>query len=187
MNFNEVDIESTKSKHEETVNLEIASLKRKSKIKGIVIGIIIGTFVTSGMGVTAVTLAAKEIKYTPSNEKFAVTNAKDALDEIYKMYDSGINRNIIKQFLFSYTADWLSTTSGTVVKRTTTYDCTSINNYENFTIDNFGVELNYAKGGNSGNVQSISKSYENGILSVEFTIYSTNGGSQANYDIYLLK
>ena len=61
-----------------------ASSKRKSIISGIS-GIIIGTIITGGIGVTAVTLSANQIKYSPSDTNFTATNAEEALNEIYKI------------------------------------------------------------------------------------------------------
>ena len=57
---------------------------RPKKIKDIISGIIIGTIVTGGIGVTAVTLNAEQVKYTPPSDKFTATNIKEAMDEIYK-------------------------------------------------------------------------------------------------------
>lgn len=59
--------------------------ERKVIIKGITIGVIIGGIVFGGIGVTAVTLQANQIKYTPSNSEFNATNAEEALNEIYKI------------------------------------------------------------------------------------------------------
>jgi len=75
---------NTKSKTIDN-NKEIIAYGRKNRIKGMIIGTIIGGLIFGGIGTAAVTLTAKEIKYTPSNENFAVTNAKEALDEIYKI------------------------------------------------------------------------------------------------------
>lgn len=62
----------------------------KITLKGTLFGFLLGTLVFGGMGVVAVTLNASQIKYTPSNSNFAATNAKEALDEIYKLTDSDI-------------------------------------------------------------------------------------------------
>ena len=62
-------------------------------MKGIVLGTFFGVLLTSGIVVTATTLTAKEIKYTPSNEKFTATNAEEALDEIYKIAEYEIPEN----------------------------------------------------------------------------------------------
>lgn len=62
-----------------------ASFGRRKTIKGIIIGGILGTIITGGLGVAAVTLTAEQIKYMPSNENFTVTNVQEAMDEIYKI------------------------------------------------------------------------------------------------------
>ena len=61
----------------------------KSKIiKVFLLGTVLGGIIFGGLGVAAVTLTAKDIKYTPSNEEFTATNAKEALDEIYELAES---------------------------------------------------------------------------------------------------
>lgn len=58
---------------------------KKNKFKDIFLGIIIGIIIDGFIGVTAITLSAEEITYTPSNNKFTVTNSKDALDRLYEL------------------------------------------------------------------------------------------------------
>jgi len=58
---------------------------KQYKFRDLVLATIIGGVVFGGIGVAAVTLTADQIKYTSSNENFTATNAKDALDEIYKI------------------------------------------------------------------------------------------------------
>ena len=57
----------------------------KNNFRILLAGVIISGLIFGGIGVAAVTLTADQIKYTPSNEKFTVTNVKDAMDEIYKI------------------------------------------------------------------------------------------------------
>ena len=59
--------------------------QKQSTMKGIIIGVFLGTVLTGSITVTAVTLTAKEIKYTPNNQNFTATNAEEALNEIYKI------------------------------------------------------------------------------------------------------
>jgi len=66
--------------------MKFKSKYKKSKtVNGFVTGLVVGGIIFTGIGGVAVTLAANQIKYTPSNDKFNVTNAKEALDEIYKI------------------------------------------------------------------------------------------------------
>mgnify|MGYP003301650574 CR=1 FL=1 len=67
--------------------------RKQSTIKGIAIGTILGGLIFGSIGVAAVTLTANQIKYTPNNEKFNATNAKEALDEIYKIAEYEIPEN----------------------------------------------------------------------------------------------
>ena len=76
-------------------NLEIVSYGRKNKIKGILIGTILGGIIFGGIGAAAVTLTAEQITYTPSNEEFDVTNAQDALNELYKLSENSSNSNLL--------------------------------------------------------------------------------------------
>ena len=57
----------------------------KNNLKILLTGLSIGGLIFGGIGVTAVTLTADQIKYTPSNEKFTAKNADEALNEIYKI------------------------------------------------------------------------------------------------------
>ena len=66
-------------------NKEIDTLIKRKTIKGIIIGTVLGGIITGGVGVTAVTLTAKEIKYTPSNQTSTATNADEAINELYEM------------------------------------------------------------------------------------------------------
>lgn len=75
----------TKSKYETSSNLDIAYLMKKNRVKGLVTGIIVGGLLFGSVGAVAIGLTAKEIKYTPSNDKFTVTNVQEAIDEIYKI------------------------------------------------------------------------------------------------------
>ena len=59
--------------------------KKTKTVNGFVTGLVIGGIIFTGIGGVAVTLTADQIKYTPSDSKFKVTNAKEALDEIYKI------------------------------------------------------------------------------------------------------
>jgi len=65
----------------------------KKNLKPVLIGFLFGILVSGGVGVAAVTLTAKEISYTPSNEKFTATNAEEALNEIYKIAEYEIPEN----------------------------------------------------------------------------------------------
>lgn len=56
---------------------------RKYKFKHLVLTSIVTFFLACGIGVGAITLTAEQIKYSPSNENFDVTNTKDAIDELY--------------------------------------------------------------------------------------------------------
>lgn len=60
-------------------------------IKGVLLGTVLGGIIFGGLGVAAITLTAKDIKYTPSNENFTVTNAKEAIDELYKISEDKIS------------------------------------------------------------------------------------------------
>lgn len=66
---------------------------KKINLRDLFIGIIVGGLVFSGITVFAITLAADQITYTPNNTKFSVTNAKDALDEIYKISEYEIPKD----------------------------------------------------------------------------------------------
>jgi len=52
-------------------------------LKCAVLSFVLGGIVFSGIGVIAVTLTAKDIKYTPSNENFTATNVEEAMDGLY--------------------------------------------------------------------------------------------------------
>jgi len=89
-------------------NLEYKNYGRRKTIKGMLFGTIFGFLIAGGIGVAAVTLQAEQVKYTPSNSNFEAINAKEALDEIYKLaeyevptdtyfYDSNTNgENIVR-------------------------------------------------------------------------------------------
>lgn len=58
---------------------------RKNSFNGIILGMIIGIVITSGIGVTAITLNANQVTFTPNDSSFGVTNTKAAIDKLYSM------------------------------------------------------------------------------------------------------
>ena len=62
-----------------------STYEKRKKANGFLTGIVVGGIIFGGIGASAVTLSAEQVKYTPSNENFIVTNVKEAMDEIYKI------------------------------------------------------------------------------------------------------
>ena len=55
--------------------------------KGIIIGIIVGVLITSGVGVVAYSYNAKDVGYTPKDTTWKVNNVKEAIDYVYELAD----------------------------------------------------------------------------------------------------
>lgn len=76
-------------------------LKNK-KLKVNLIIFFVVMLIIENIGVIAVTLAADQVSYSPSNKNFNVDNSKDALDTLYTLLEkngtSGVNENSVISF-----------------------------------------------------------------------------------------
>lgn len=126
-----------RSKKESNNNSKNKSLIKNHKNTGIVIGTIIGAILTGSLGVAAVTLSAEQIKYTPKDSSILVTNAKQALDEIYKIaeykipvdtyfYDSNTNGKNVVRYKKVDGNYYLCNEKG-IITNNTSVDVTSVN------------------------------------------------------------
>lgn len=166
--------------------------KKQSTVKGIVIGTILGTVLTGSIAVTAVTLTAKEIKYTPSTQISTATNAEDAINELYEM-TVDLKGNIIYDVINLGNAREINIT-----------DIVGAENIDKYTVDDFiclttyepigGIYIpavsdhNYPTYVGTQNYVNITKSYSpsSGILTLtggqcNFTVtMSENRGNYSN-------
>lgn len=53
--------------------------------KKFISGVLVGSFLFGGIGVTAVTLNANQVTYSPSDESFNVSNTGTAIDALYEL------------------------------------------------------------------------------------------------------
>ena len=78
----------------------------KSNIK-LIIGVIIGIFLTGSIGVIAYTINAKDVAFTPRNKNWNVSNVEEAID--YLKENTGINLNNINvEYISSYGQQYTS-------------------------------------------------------------------------------
>lgn len=150
---------------------------RKKYITSGIAGIMIGALLTGGISVAAVNLTAKDVKYTPSNEKFTATTAEEAMNELY---------NLSAELVGKSEVIYLGTG--------TSFNLTSYQGYENFTIDNFIVEpISTSQAQVSASMEhnanyvalglTLNKSYSNGVLSANVNSFGqiTNGNGISIY------
>ena len=145
----------------------------KKIIKNPIFTFILGALIFGGIvGVSAYTIFANDIGYTPNDTTWKksngedITNVKDAIDELYTKANS--KSNIIN----------LNGTSTVRSKESHIYDVSYIQGYENFTADNFlysFVDLRWV--GSSNNIAPTNISYDNntGIVTFPATIVGSTG------------
>ena len=161
---------------------------KKRNLKDFFIGIIIVGMVFGGIGVTAVTLTAKQVLYTPEDSNFKVTDVEAAINEIYKMAESGKFNKVLLG----------------AITNSETVSATSIHNYQNLTADNFVVQIsgvtltqsavagdnntvwvhNISKGTLVNSAPSLSYNSSTGVVSVTLPRGSGGGNYQPQYNDY---
>lgn len=100
---------------------------KKQNIVFCIIGMILGSLITGGIGAIAVTLAADQITYTPDDNQFNVDNVKEAVDKLYEL-----SSNITPMAYIT-----LPKISGSVTNNNQKYSATDIPGYENLTASDF--------------------------------------------------
>lgn len=159
------------------------------KLKGILLGFILGGIFFGGIGVAAITLTAKEIKYTPSNENFTVTNASDAIDELYKIAGT-VSKSRVVSKAFSLSVSGTSNNTTTYFSETYSISITDIcPNYEKLTKENIYFALNEGTTVLTGPAYSAmyisNYSYEPSTGIVTVTVYANNFWTSARtYTLY---
>ena len=59
--------------------------KKNKTLKTVILTAIISISLVTGIGVAAITLTAKEIGFTSTNEEWKVTNVEDAVNDLYSL------------------------------------------------------------------------------------------------------
>lgn len=63
--------------------------KKNKTLKTVILTAIISISLVTGVGVAAITLTAKEIGFTSTNEEWKVTNVEDAVNDLYSLKNEG--------------------------------------------------------------------------------------------------
>lgn len=177
-------------------DLVIPSLLKKKTMKGIVIGVILGTIITGGIGVTAITLSANQVNYSPSNSSFNVSNVKAAIDKLYEITEDVTNS--AKPITFtdfylqgSHTGAEPAVGEGNGSNSQSEFTL-DVSNYTKLTISDFFIQdrgtwnpSSFTITGNDGTViRSESYVTPNGTYSVETGVsMSTKNFTGGTYDI----
>lgn len=172
----------------------------KNTIFTFILGILVGTFLLGGIGAVAITLSSDEISYSPTNNKFIVNNAKEALDTIYQIaeyiipsdtyfYNVNSNDDIIryKKIDEKY---YLCNENGIVINQNE-QDITNVNLIEYQSLVSTDIEIGKA-GYSSGNINLGSWNNETSTTDLLTTFYVSQGKSDSytlidNYEsLYLI-
>jgi len=84
-------------------------MKNNKTLKAVVLTAIVTTIIVGGLGVTAVTLTAKNVIFNSTNENLKATNVEDAINELYVLgnnklpesYNTGYNIGYDAGILFA--------------------------------------------------------------------------------------
>lgn len=154
--------------------------EKKEAVKGLTIGLVLGSIIFSGIGVVAVTLAANQVTYTPSDQSFTATNVKDALDQMYVLANSSSTPTLNQIGEGEYSKD--KTVCGNdandkAIGHCYVYDLTSYSGYGSMTADNFlPVITSIATASCKSNNES------GGSVAVTSTAKITGGDINKKYD-----